>query len=124
MTLDNTVSQFEDMMHDSVLFRFRTAPKSHQEILLRHHLVNRFDIKKFLAQYRKSSAYPQDRLDKLAHKLMDIKLQMYLIELDAGGDNDFMARMDVEQDTKQKEAHIAFVRLSSNQDLILKSRVL
>jgi hypothetical protein len=124
MKIDDVVAEFETKTQNSVAFRFRHEREDHKQLMLKARQVSNIDIAKFLKQYRKSKNYPQDRLEKLAYILMDIKLQMYLIEVDLGADNDLMRNISGEPDSVEKEAHTQFVHLSFDQSLILKSRIL
>lgn len=124
VSLDSAVEQFEEKMKNSVSFRFRHERDEHKELLLRHHTANSFNLMDFLSQYRDPGIYPQARIDKLAYQLIDIKLQMYLIELDLGADNNLMGILMPEKDSAAKEDHIQFVHLTFDQSLILKSRIL
>ncbi len=124
MDIYHIVAEFEKKMQDSVAFRLRHEREDHKELMLKARQVSSIDIAKFLEQYRKSINYPQDRLEKLAYILMDIKLQLYLIEVDLGADNDLMYKIRGEPDSVEKEAHTQFIHLSFDQSLILKSRIL
>ena len=124
LTLDEYVSKFETKLLQSLLFRYRHTPKEHIEILLRGNFVKTFDIKEFLYVYRSNTTYPAERIDSLADKLIDIKLEMYLIELDLGIDNTMTGIIFSEAETDERTAHIDFMHMAINQSVILKSRIL
>lgn len=122
-TLESVVNNFESKLLASINFRHRYEEEFIKGRMLQVSFVTTFSISQFITDYRKSK-YPISRLDKLVYMLIDIKLQMYLIELELGADNSLMNMLQGEADTESKKTHIELMHLGGTQNVIYKSRAL
>lgn len=85
----------------------------------------KWNLLAFFDQYLRAGTYPAERLDRLVYYLMDVKLQLYcLIEVDLGLYNSLVYGCGYNDKDPRATPHVHLTRLSLDQSLILKSRVL
>lgn len=95
------------------------------EAFLNAHPLARWDLLALFDEYLRAGVYPPERLERLAHHLMDTKLQFYYLwEVDTGLYNLLVHGRGYDMEAPRANPHVFLTRLSLDQSLILKSRVL
>ncbi len=114
------LEQFERLIRDALVGKYSSFPP-----LLEMNFLLRVDLLGFWDQYLTSGCFPPERLPHLVDLLMDFKLQLYsLLEVDLGLYNRLYHDPINQGADPDKQPHLLFVKLSLDQSLIGKSRVL
>jgi hypothetical protein len=89
------------------------------------HPLAQWDLVAFFDEYLRAGVYPVKRLQRLVFHLMDVKLQLYyLLEVDLGLYNSLVYGRGYTAGQPRAKPHVFLTRLSLDQSLILKSRIL
>ncbi len=88
-------------------------------------LVRRWDLAQFWDHYARSRVFPIERLPRLGDLIIDVKLQLYYIsEIDLGLSNSLVYDRGYNRDEPLARPHVLLTKMSLDQGLIGKSRVL
>lgn len=113
-SLTATVQRFEDLIRAAL-----------EEKMAQHSILHDWSLVVFLRTYLASGVYPDERLVRLMHNLFDLKLQLYYImEVDLGQYNQLVYARGYDATAPYDKPHVLLTRLSLDQALIGKSRVL
>jgi hypothetical protein len=123
------VDEFESKLSEALKYkydRFCTHLSSEQRSeLIKMLPVKIMNIRDFYDLYLTKGIYPRERLKKLVYNLFDIKVQLFCImELDLGLYNHLIYNLGFDKDNIDKCPYIALRKLSLDQTLIVKSRIL
>lgn len=106
-------------------FSYGNLTSEHAEMIVRDNMLTRFKIAEILESYRESGLWPADRLATVIDYLFDLKLQLYyLAEIDLGIYNRLYHGPMNEDPSLKDSPRLLLVRLSLDQNLIGKSRIL
>ncbi len=120
--LDEAINDFESLVKMAVDAKYGDNLPKVKASILGTSIIIRFDIKKFYELYKAQNHYPQERISKLIHMLFDIKLQLFFInEVDLGLYNQLVFNYE---STERQHPLIQLRKLSLDQNLIVKSRIL
>ena len=123
--LDETIEEFESGILEALRLKYAEAQREIAESLIELSPVTKIDIKEFRNAYQAQSAYPIDRLEKLIHLLMDVKIQLFFIlELDIGLYNRLIADQGFTSENINRNPYMVLRKFSLDQNLIIKSRIL
>jgi len=117
-------SRAEGLISDALREKYSNSPEL-LDTLTTHGPLSRWNVVDFLDAYVSGGVYPADRLHRLADMLLDIKLQLYFIlEVDLGCYNLLVHDRGYDKSEPLAHPHVYLTRLSLDQTLIGKSRVL
>ena len=118
-------TEFEAIVNQALEDKYAGWPADHRRMFLESHPVKRFDLDEFITVYVEGHIYPIDRLGSVIHDLFDLKLQLYfLVEVDLGLYNHLVWDRGYDQDDPLSTPHLLITRMSLDQSLIAKSRIL
>jgi len=119
-----TIKNFEKKLLSAIESNYGSEQEEvRQHIVEIHPLLNQIDLQKFFDTYITAETYPIDRLPRIISYLMDIKIQMYFLELDAGLYNRLI-HMPYQGLDYKKNPRLLLCHLSLDQSMIIKSRIL
>lgn len=119
------IELFENLIEAALQEKYATYPEQIKTSLLRNHPMRTWNVITFFEAFHESKCYPIERLNRSIYYLFDIKLQMYLIiEVDIGLYNRLVYDRGYNQNNPHAKPHIFITRLSLDQSLISKSRIL
>ncbi|MCI0428909.1 MAG: hypothetical protein L0Z46_12930 [Nitrospiraceae bacterium] len=121
------VEQFDGFLHEALRQKYTASyPPEAVPHLLRDGVIPRWNLSNFLETYTRAGVYPPDRLERLVYQLFDIKLQLYyLLEIDIGLYNRLVHERGYDdKNPAASPPHVFLTRLSLDQALIGKSRIL
>jgi hypothetical protein len=119
-----TIEQFDKMIRTALETKYRRLYGEHYERLLRHNSILRWDLLKLLESCEQSGIHPASNVEGFLYRLMDFKLQMYYImEVDLGLYNTQYHSNPRCTDDETPPADLLLTRLSFDQNLIGKSRI-
>lgn len=122
--LKDTASRFESLLSEALNDKYQGELF---EVVKNSSLVFRWDLIHFLDRYFECGVYPVGRAAGVLYKLIDFKLQLYYIhEIDLGLYNRlyFDEIRRIGSDTKNPPPRLLLQRLSLDQNIISKSRIL
>ena len=91
----------------------------------KHNILSKWDLMTFTADYLEHKAYPKERLGQVLSYLFDVKLQFYFImEVDLGLSNMLVYDKGYDKDRPLDTPHVLLTKLSLDQNVIGKSRIL
>jgi hypothetical protein len=123
--LRERVEEFETIVEEAKRAIWAREPKEVADAFLKDDPVLAWDLLAALDSYRSSSAYPQDRLPGIMHRLIDTKLQMYFVsQVVPGAMNQMVYLRGFDPDNPLATPNLQLTRLSYLQALIGQSRVL
>lgn len=123
--MENVINQFENKLLEALEFKYKSQPQQIKTSLIETSFVKGMNIKKFYELYLEKGVYPQERIEKLIYQLFDIKIEMfYIIELDIGLYNHLIYNIGFDNSNIDEFPYIALRKLSLDQTLIVKSRIL
>lgn len=123
--LREIASEFENILKSALEQKYGQYQPEIREHLLEVSPVRRWHLGKFLDTYMSAGSYPTERLERLIYKLFDIKLQLYyILEVDLGLYNRLVYDRGYDKDNSLALPHVFLTRLSLDQSLIAKSRIL
>jgi hypothetical protein len=123
--MKDVISQFENKLLEALEFKYKSLAEQIRASLIETSFVKVMDIAKFYDSYLGKSVYPQERIKKLIYQLFDIKIEMfYIIELDIGLYNYLIYNIGFDKSNIDEFPYIALRKLSLDQTLIIKSRIL
>ncbi len=122
----NKVEQFEVILKTALEGKYASYPHEIRETIFTHGPVARWGLLRFIDAYVGSKTFPEDRLEGVIYRLFDVKLELYyLLEVDIGLYNRLVHERGYDdKDPAKSPAHVLLTRLSLDQSLIGKSRVL
>ena len=125
-SLESDIKLFEGLIQDALFQKYGGDKYSvEMQPLKDNDPLYQIDIKKFYTKYCDSSIYPRDRLENVIAYLFDIKLQYYyLMEFDLGLYNSRVIDSGYNFKNPASTPHLFLSRLSIDQTVITKSRVL
>ena len=119
------IKAFEAKVLEALEFKYRGLSPKIRENLVEVSPVTKMDITQFYDLYLGQDAYPSERLEKLVYQLMDIKIELfYILELDLGLYNHLIYDEGFTQDNINDFPYVALRKLSLDQTIIMKSRIL
>lgn len=128
MNLDQlraTTDEFEKILGEALEQKYLQYESEIRQHLINISTVRRWSINSFLEVYTSSGCYPIERLEKSLYQLFDLKLQIYyILEVDLGLYNGLVYDRGYDKDNPFAMPQILLVRLSLDQSLIAKSRIL
>ena len=117
------IRDFEDKLYRAIQEKYKDLPKLEQNTLIhRHLLVGTMDAHKFYHIFRQQKSYDAERLDLLCEYLLDIKLQLYFIEIDISSYN-HLIYLPHQNENLVENSRLHLIHLSFDQSIILKSRI-
>lgn len=123
--LRSDIEEFETKLFQALAFKYGGASAAKREWLVDGSPVNKIDIARLFELYLEQDIYPPDRLSRLVHQLMDIKIQLfYIVELDMGLYNRFIYDAGFTEETINNSPYMVLWKLSLDQNTIMKSRIL
>lgn len=123
--LVKTIDEFENKLSEAIQFKYKLFYKEHGESIANNSVLNRIRIKDFFDAYLKQNYYPYERVGKLVYYLFDFKIQLFFIlELDLGLYNHLIYNLGYDYSSIVEIPYIFLRKLSLDQNLILKSRIL
>ncbi len=121
----NELKAFESFLANARYEKYAGYPEKMKERLLKATSLTQWDLLALYDQYERADIFPPERLGKLVYYLMDVKLQLYyLMEVDLGLHNILVYNHGYENKKPRAKPHVFLTRLSLDQSLILKSRIL
>jgi hypothetical protein len=119
------VRRFEDLLREAYVRRFRDFPEPQKTQLLEHGLLRHWSSEHFITAYRAGDIYPETRLIGALYRLFDIRLQLYfLLQVDGALYRPLVLDAGFDRSNPLKTPELFLAKLSIDQSLILKSRVL
>ncbi|MCW5853481.1 MAG: hypothetical protein KIT87_25665 [Anaerolineae bacterium] len=119
------VEEFEAIIESAIEQKYALYSPELREVLHKTRSVWQWNLRRFLDAYSQGDVYPIERLDKLIYQLFDIKLQLYYImEVDLGLYNQLVYNLGYDRNNPFALPHVLLTRLSLDQTLIAKSRIL
>jgi hypothetical protein len=123
--LREITSEFEKILESALEQKYLQYQPEIRDHLLEFNPIRRWHLDRFLNTYISAGAYPAERLERLIYKLFDIKLQLYyILEVDLGLYNRLVYDRGYDKDNSLALPHVFLTRLSLDQSLIAKSRIL
>lgn len=120
-----TLQDFEQLVLAARRQKYSLYPTEMEDLFFKSHPLTSWDLLAFFDSYLDAGVYPPDRLARLVYYLMDVKLQLYyLMEVDLGLHNLLVYDRGYVNTDPRALPHLLLTRLSLDQSLILKSRVL
>ena len=127
-SLRETVGQFEHVLLTALrekYARYTNLTEEQADMIVRDNLVTRFNLRELLDSYEVNPLWPDERASKVFHYLFDLKLQLYYIaEVDLGVYNRLYHDPINKEPALAHSPRLLLIRLSLDQNLISKSRVL
>lgn len=125
-SIETKIDTFEELIRNAILQKYGGEKYSSELQPLKDiDPLYQIDIKQFYKKYCESGIYPEDRLTNLVDYLFDIKLQFYyLMEFDLGLYNSRVIDKGYNFQEPQATPHLLLSRLSIDQSVITKSRIL
>ena len=123
--MKDVIGQFENKLLEALKFKYKRLDEQIKASLIETSFVKVIDIEKFYDLYLGKSVYPQERIKKLIYQLFDIKIEMfYILELDIGLYNHLIYNIGFDNSNIDEFPYIALRKLSLDQTLVIKSRIL
>ena len=123
--MKDVINNFENKLLEALEFKYRSLPEQIRASLIETSFVKAMDVEKFYDLYLGKGVYPQERIKKLIYQLFDIKIEMfYIMELDIGLYNHLIYNIGFDKSNIDEFPYIALRKLSLDQTLIIKSRIL
>ena len=123
--MKDVINKFENKLLEALEFKYKSLPEQIRASLIEISFVKVMDIGKFYDLYLEENVYPKERIKKLIYQLFDIKIEMfYIIELDIGLYNHLIYNVGFDNSNIDEFPYIALRKLSLDQTLIIKSRIL
>ena len=123
--MKDVINKFENKLLEALEFKYKSLPEQIRASLIETSFVKVMDIGKFYDLYLGKSVYPQERIKRLIYQLFDIKVEMfYILELDIGLYNHLIYNIGFDNSNIDEFPYIALRKLSLDQTLIIKSRIL
>ena len=124
-SLIKRIDEFESELHDALEFKYKQFDGKNWQKILEHHPMNRMSIREFAESYAEQIYYPHDRIQTLVYLLFDFKIELFFIlELDMGLYNHLIYNLGYDNSSIADNPYILLRRLSLDQTVILKSRIL
>ncbi|MGI5826777.1 MAG: hypothetical protein ACOX50_05200 [Patescibacteria group bacterium] len=123
LTLE-AIREFEEKLRLAIEDRYASEREDIKKQLIEDRpLLKQIDLQRFFDTYKTSNIYPLDRLSHVVSFLMDIKIQMYFLEIDTSLYNRLIHTPYQDVDFK-KDPKLLLTHLSLDQSMIVKSRIL
>lgn len=122
-SLIKKIDEFESELLNALEFKYKQLyGKNWQK---EHNLMSRMSIREFAESYAEQTSYPHDRIQTLVYLLFDFKIELFFIlELDIGLYNHLIYNLGYDNSSIVDNPYIHLRRLSLDQTVILKSRIL
>lgn len=125
LSIREAIEQFETLMRTALEAKYQRVYGEPYDSLIEHNSILRWDLAKLLDLCEQSGIYPASNVESFLYRLMDFKLQMYYImEVDLGLYNARYHSNPRLKDGETPPPDLLLMRLSFDQNLIGKSRVL
>lgn len=123
--MEKVIRQFEEKIQRALAFKYKNEDPKIRKYLLRGNILRKWDLLKFYKIYITSKVYSKERIELVMNYLFDLKIQLYyLLEADLGLYNRLIYNRGYNSKNIQKFPHIQLVKLSLDQNVISKSRIL
>lgn len=119
------IKNFEERIQKALEFKYKDERSEIKKSLIKDNILTKWKLLKFYKRYLKSNIYPKERIKGIMYYLFDIKIQLYyLLEADLGLYNHLIYNKGYDSKNIHKFPHIQLVKLSLDQNVISKSRIL
>lgn len=124
-SLIKTIDEFESELRNALEFKYKQFYGENWQEILEHNTISRMSIREFAESYAEQTFYPHDRIHALVYFLFDFKIELFFImELDMGLYNHLIYNLGYDNSSIAENPYILLRRLSLDQTVILKSRIL
>jgi len=122
--IKEVATKFDTFMRSAIEAKYMRMYSDHYLTVIEQNVILRWNLVDFIDRYVEAGVYPEERLPGLIYRLIDFKLELYYIqEVDLGIYNRIYFD-DPRYNQEIVPPDLLLVRLSFDQNLIGKSRVL
>lgn len=124
-SLIKKIDEFESELLNALELKYKQFYGENWQRLLEHNPMSRISIREFAESYAEQTSYPHDRIETLVYLLFDFKIELFFIlELDMGLYNHLIYNLGYDHSSIVDNPYILLRRLSLDQTVIFKSRIL